>query len=61
MTFSIAGLCPRTGEIGAALATSSMAAGARAMFLTPGRGAVFAQARSDLALGAFAITRPNAG
>ena len=61
MTFSIAGLCPRTGEIGAALATSSMAAGARAMFLSPGRGAVFAQSRSDPALGTFGITRLEAG
>jgi uncharacterized Ntn-hydrolase superfamily protein len=61
MTFSIAGLCGRTGEIGLALATSSMAAGARAMFLAPGRGAVFAQARSDPALGAYGRARLEAG
>jgi len=61
MTFSVAGLCPRTGEIGLALTTSSMAAGARAMFLAPGRGAVFAQARSDPALGALGRARLEAG
>jgi uncharacterized Ntn-hydrolase superfamily protein len=61
MTFSVAGLCPRTGEIGLALATSSMAAGARAMFLAPGCGAVFAQARSDPALGALGRARLEAG
>ncbi|WP_158745977.1 DUF1028 domain-containing protein [Acidisphaera sp. L21] len=61
MTFSIAGLCSRTGEIGAALATSSMAAGARAMFVSPGRGAVFAQARSDPMLGALGLARLEAG
>ncbi|MEJ1976636.1 MAG: DUF1028 domain-containing protein [Acetobacteraceae bacterium] len=61
MTFSIAALCPQTGEIGLALATSSMAVGARAMFLAPGRGAVFAQARSDPALGAVGLARLDAG
>jgi uncharacterized Ntn-hydrolase superfamily protein len=61
MTFSVAGLCPRTGEIGLALTTSSMAAGARAMFLAPGHGAVFAQARSDPALGALGRARLEAG
>ena len=61
MTFSIAGLCPDTGEIGAALATSSMAAGARAMFLSPGRGAVFAQARSDPSLGMLGVAQLEDG
>jgi uncharacterized Ntn-hydrolase superfamily protein len=61
MTFSIAGICPRTGEIGGALCTSSMAAGPRAMFVSPDHGVVFAQARSDPALGAFALTRLEAG
>ena len=61
MTFSIAGICPHTGEIGAALATSSMAAGARAMFLSPGRGAVFAQARSDPSLGMIGIAQLEDG
>ncbi len=61
MTFSIAGLCPRTGEIGLALTTSSMAAGARAMMLSPGRGAVFAQARSDPRLAAIGHAALKAG
>ena len=51
MTFSIAGLCPRTGEMGCALATSSMAAGARAQFILPDAGVVLSQARSDPRLG----------
>lgn len=61
MTFSIAGRCGRTGEIGLALTTSSMAAGARAMFLSPGHGAVFAQARSDPRLGALGCRLLEAG
>ena len=61
MTFSIAGLCPQTGEIGLALATSSMAAGGRAMGLLPGRGAVFSQARSDPVLGMAGLARLEAG
>lgn len=61
MTFSIAGLCPRTGEIGLALTTSSMAVGARTLRLVPGRGAVFAQARSDPRLAARAAASLDAG
>lgn len=61
MTFSIAGVCPRTGAIGQALTTSSMAAGARAMFIAPGKGAIFAQARSDPRLGAIGIAALSAG
>src|SRR4051812_26906631 len=51
MTFSIVGLCRRTGQFGCALSTSSMAAGARAPFVTPGVGVVLSQARSDPRLG----------
>lgn len=61
MTFSIAAVCPRTGAIGQALTTSSMAATYRAMFLAPGFGAVFAQARSDPRLGAVGMERLSAG
>lgn len=61
MTFSIAGVCSRTGEIGMALTTSSMAAGARAMRLAPGYGAVFAQARSDPRLSALGVGLLEAG
>ncbi len=55
MTFSIAALCPRTGEYGCALTTSSMAAGGRAAFVVPGVGVVLSQARSDPRLGAIGL------
>ena len=61
MTFSIAALCRRTGEVGCALATSSTAAGARAPFVAPGRGAVLSQARSDPALGFLGVKLLEAG
>jgi uncharacterized Ntn-hydrolase superfamily protein len=52
MTFSIAALYPHTGEMGCVLATSSMAAGARAQFVSAEAGVVLSQARSDPRLGA---------
>jgi uncharacterized Ntn-hydrolase superfamily protein len=55
MTFSIVGLCPRTGQFGCALATSSMAAGGRAPFVGPGIGVVLSQARSDPRLGVIGL------
>ena len=61
MTFSIAGLCPRTGQFGCALSTSSMAAGARAPFVGPGIGVVLSQARSDPRLGRLGIRALDAG
>jgi uncharacterized Ntn-hydrolase superfamily protein len=61
MTFSIAGLCPKTGELGCALATSSMAAGARAQFISPDAGVVLSQARSDPRLGVLGIMRLQQG
>ena len=61
MTFSVAALCSHTGDIGYALATSSMAAGARAAFLAPGHGVVFAQGRSDPQLGALGIAMLEIG
>lgn len=61
VTFSIAALCRRTGEVGCALATSSTAAGARAPFVAPGRGAVLSQARSDPALGLLGVKLLEAG
>jgi uncharacterized Ntn-hydrolase superfamily protein len=51
MTFSIAGFCRRTGAFGCAMATSSMAAGARVPFVGPGLGVVLTQARTDARLG----------
>lgn len=61
MTFSIAALCPRTGEFGCALTTSSMAAGGRAPFVAPGLGVVLSQARSDPRLGILGLKRLEAG
>ena len=61
MTFSIAGLCLRTGEFGCALATSSMAVGGRAVSVAPGAGVVFSQARSDPRLGILGLRRLEAG
>ena len=60
MTFSIAARCPRTGEFGCALATSSMAAGGRAPFVAPGVGVILSQARSDPRLGTLGLKRLEA-
>lgn len=46
MTFSLAGRCPKTGQIGFAVATSSVCVGARVGAVTEGC-VVFAQARTD--------------
>ena len=61
MTFSIAAVCPRTGDMGCALATSSMAAGGRAQFISADAGVVLSQARSDPRLGVLGIARLQAG
>lgn len=61
MTFSVAGLCPCTGEMGCALATSSMAAGARAQFISADAGVVLSQARSDPRLGMLGLARLREG
>jgi uncharacterized Ntn-hydrolase superfamily protein len=51
MTFSLIGRCPRTGQIGAAVTTSSIAAGARCAYCAAGVGAVLTQHRTDPRLG----------
>lgn len=51
MTFSIAGHCAATGQIGYALATSSIGAGGRVPFVRWGVGVVLTQARTDPRLG----------
>jgi uncharacterized Ntn-hydrolase superfamily protein len=61
MTFSIAAFCPETGTLGGAMATSSMAAGARVLFLDPQAGLVLTQARTDPRLGAVGLDRLAAG
>jgi uncharacterized Ntn-hydrolase superfamily protein len=51
LTFSLIGRCARSGQFGAAAATSSLAVGARVQFVAPGIGAVLTQHRTDPRLG----------
>ncbi|NKC34250.1 DUF1028 domain-containing protein [Falsiroseomonas selenitidurans] len=51
MTFSLIARCPRTGHLGAAATTSSLAVGARVHAVAPGIGAVLTQHRTDPRLG----------
>jgi uncharacterized Ntn-hydrolase superfamily protein len=51
MTFSLVGRCARTGQLGAAVATSSIAVGARCTYCEAGVGAVLTQHRTDPRLG----------
>ncbi|MBY0333297.1 MAG: DUF1028 domain-containing protein [Acetobacteraceae bacterium] len=54
MTFSIAGFCGRTGQVGVAVATFSLACGARA-HAAGGRGAIMSQGYASPHLGALGI------
>lgn len=54
MTYSLAGRCPRTGQIGFAVATSSVCVGARVGAVTSGC-VVFSQCRTDPRLHAVGI------
>jgi len=51
MTFSLIGRCARTGQIGCAVTTSSVAVGSRVPFARAGVGAVLTQNRTDPRLG----------
>jgi uncharacterized Ntn-hydrolase superfamily protein len=51
MTFSLIGRCPRTGQLGAAVATSAIAVGSRVAWCQAGVGAVLTQHRTDPRLG----------
>jgi len=51
MTFSLIARCPRTGQVGAAVTTSSIAVGSRCPFVAAGIGAVLTQHRTDPRLG----------
>lgn len=51
MTFSLVGMCTRTGMFGAAVTTSSMGVGCRCPFARAGAGAVLTQHRTDPRLG----------
>ncbi|MFL6667658.1 MAG: DUF1028 domain-containing protein, partial [Burkholderia ambifaria] len=51
MTFSIAGRCPETGQLGIAISSSSIAVGARCPWVRAGVGAVATQNITLPALG----------
>lgn len=51
MTFSIAGFCRRTGQIGTAISSSSICVASRCAFLAPGKGAVLTQNVTNPVLG----------
>jgi uncharacterized Ntn-hydrolase superfamily protein len=51
MTFSLVGMCRRTGMFGAAVTTSSIGVGSRCPFAAAGVGAVLTQHRTDPQLG----------
>ncbi|MEZ5842751.1 MAG: DUF1028 domain-containing protein [Hyphomicrobiaceae bacterium] len=55
MTFSLAGRCARTGMVGVAVTTSSIAVGSRCPHAAAGVGAVLTQHRTDPRLGPLAL------
>src|SRR5882724_1023544 len=55
MTFSLAARCPRTGMLGVAVTTSSMAVGSRCAFARAHVGAVLTQHRTDPRLGPLGL------
>ncbi|MGH7152860.1 MAG: DUF1028 domain-containing protein [Acetobacteraceae bacterium] len=55
MTFSLAGRCARTGMLGVAVTTSSIAVGSRCGYAKAGVGAVLTQHRTDPRLGPLGI------
>jgi uncharacterized Ntn-hydrolase superfamily protein len=61
MTFSIAGICARTGQIGFAVTTSSVAVGARVGAALAHTGVVLSQARTDPRLNTVGLRRIAAG
>jgi uncharacterized Ntn-hydrolase superfamily protein len=61
MTFSLIGRCPRTGQFGAAVSTSSIAVGARVAHCAAGVGAVLTQHRTDPRLGPRGISLLGSG
>lgn len=61
MTFTVAGLCRRTGQFGVALATSSIGAGGRCPHVDPARGLVVTQARTDPRLGPLGLDLLKSG
>src|SRR5579859_227444 len=61
MTFSLAARCPRTGMVGVAVTTSSIAVGSRCAHARAGVGAVLTQHRTDPRLGPLGIELLAAG
>jgi uncharacterized Ntn-hydrolase superfamily protein len=61
MTFSLIGRCSRSGQIGAAVATSSIAVGARCTYAEAGIGAVLTQHRTDPRLGPRGLSLLRSG
>lgn len=61
MTFSLLGRCARTGQIGAAAATSDIGVGARVQHLAAGVGAVLTQHRTDPRLGPRGVALLRSG
>jgi uncharacterized Ntn-hydrolase superfamily protein len=61
MTFSIAGRCARTGALGVAITTSSIAVGARCPHVRAGIGAVATQNITDPSLGPLLLDRMEDG
>ena len=61
MTFSLVGMCRRTGMFGAAVTTSNMNVGTRCPFAKAGVGAVLTQHRTDNRLGPRGLALLEAG
>lgn len=61
MTFSLVGRCAETGAVGVAIATSSIAVGARCPFVRAGVGAVSSQNVTDPRLGPLVLDAVEAG
>lgn len=61
MTFSLVGMCRRTGMFGAAVTTSSMGVGSRCPYARAGVGAVLTQHRTDPTLGPRGLDLLEAG
>ncbi len=61
MTYSLLGHCRRTGQFGAAVATSSLAVGSRCTHAAAGVGGILTQHRTDPRLGPLGLSLLRAG
>ncbi len=61
MTYSLLGRCARTGQFGAAVATSSLAVGSRVPHAAAGVGGILTQHRTDPRLGPLGLSLLRAG